>query len=92
MLTILMMYMLNFTYTPTFTQTVPGDYYEVVRMDYDVSSNQTYAVWGRYYIEPSGAGRVYHMQAKPYPGQPTKEDILKTALADSHIKVVDLVK
>lgn len=68
-----------------FAATSTGDYYEVTKMDYEASSNTTYALFSRYYVNGGYQGTTkLHFQVRPYAGKVTKEYLLKDAQERSY--------
>lgn len=68
-----------------YTAVTQGQYYEVVRMEYDVSANKTYGVFARYNVDPQGNVSPQHFQLRNLDGKVTEKDLLKAAPADSYI-------
>ncbi len=92
MLQVLMSFCLMFLSSPQVAQKAPGDYLEIVKTSYDQQTNETYAVFARYYISPENQMYVYWMEPVPFVGKPTEQQILQTASVDYGITVTNLTK
>lgn len=87
--------MMTFVNLNGFTATTTGEYYEPVAVRFDKSSNTTYAVWARYYVQAYNAGTVsLGFQVRPYPGVVQISDLLKDGdeRADSYIQTITSIK
>ncbi len=91
LLTIMMMWCMSFGSHPTFSQSNPGQYVEIVNVQYDASANQTYGVLARYGVDLVGQSPyLMFLEPLPFVGKVTKADIMATVNADPYItKVVN---
>lgn len=84
---ILLAFIVNFNAT-NLSATTPGQYYEVVNVQYDASVNKTYGVFVRYSVEVGGAKQKQHLQLRNLEGNKTKADLINAAPHDSNITMV----
>lgn len=74
--------------SPAMTATTPGQYYEVVNVQYDAAVNRTYGVFVRYSVEPNGSKQKQHLQLRWLPGNVDKSELIKNAPHDSNIVLI----
>ncbi len=92
MLLALMMFITAFQAHPHFTETkTAGQYIEIVKTEYDSVNNQTYAVLEKYEVTYDNANINWQfMQPRPFAGKPSNQDILRSIIHDSQVKVIGL--
>lgn len=77
------------------SQTKPGEYVEMVRSDFDASSNTTYLMMERYDVNDADHGNSYRIDwvgLYKFPGQPDKQTMLKTIFSDPGIETIGISK
>lgn len=87
MFELLIAFILGFNVQNT-TAVTAGQYYEVVRVEYEAQTNTTYGVFVRYAVDEKGNKEKYHLQLRSLAGQKTKEDLKANAPHDSYITMV----
>lgn len=87
MFNLLIAFILGFNVQST-TAVTTGQYYEVVKVEYEAQTNTTYGVFVRYGIDEQGNKSKQHLQLRSLEGQKTEADLQANAPHDSNITMV----